>query len=338
MGVIQFVTGPWTQASLFAWLKLIAAFLVFSWLGFQQFSIPTGSMEPTLHGDMRFFRGDRVWVNKWIYGPRVPFMNKRLFRLAEPKRWDIVVFRSVEPDQPRKILVKRVVALGGEKVHLSEGKVYINDELVEPPEDLRDVLHYTTGPNYTRAEVYSFIIELARHHLVPGLLNPEHEDVQSFGRYLERVRERLAGKTEAELTDEERAAVVKDLPAYLYRMARQALLFQTQMTEPYLFGVHPDEAFSHVPEDCYLLLGDNSDKSKDGRVFGWVPNDHILGRVSCIWWPLGRWRDFTGFSKTWWGRSLLFGLPALIILWEILHFLHGRKLYQEATAEGSEQD
>ena len=83
------------------------------------------------------------------------------------------------------------------------------------------------------------------------------------------------------------------------------------------YGILRSDAYSLVPEDHYLLLGDNSRSSKDGRYWGWVPNEHILGRVSCIAWPYRHWRDFTGFSKTWWWRTLVVLVGALFV-WRLL--------------------
>jgi hypothetical protein len=45
-----------------------------------------------------------------------------------------------------------------------------------------------------------------------------------------------------------------------------------------------------VPKDYYLMLGDNSPSSSDGRVWGFVPRDNLVGRASFIGWPLSRWR------------------------------------------------
>ena len=43
-----------------------------------------------------------------------------------------------------------------------------------------------------------------------------------------------------------------------------------------------------VPDGSILPLGDNRDNSKDGRYFGPVPLDKILGEASFRYWPLGR--------------------------------------------------
>ena len=74
------------------WIKpiLIAAILAFFIRTFivQPFKIPTNSMYPTLKP------GDRIFVNKFIYGARIPLTNIRLPRERAPKTGDIVVFLS----------------------------------------------------------------------------------------------------------------------------------------------------------------------------------------------------------------------------------------------------
>jgi signal peptidase I len=79
--------------------------------------VPTGSMKPTIQ------EGDRVVVNKLAYDLKVPFTMIRLWKWADPKRGDIVVLFSPQ-DGVR--LVKRVVALPGDRVELIDNAVFIN--------------------------------------------------------------------------------------------------------------------------------------------------------------------------------------------------------------------
>jgi len=84
------------------------------------------------------------------------------------------------------------------------------------------------------------------------------------------------------------------------------------------YGVSLKDEYSLVPPDHYLMLGDNSLHSQDSRFFGWVPRENLLGRAFCIFWPIARCRDLTGFSQTWWGMSLLYGIPLVLVAYEFI--------------------
>ncbi|MCZ7643963.1 MAG: signal peptidase I [Planctomycetota bacterium] len=45
-----------------------------------------------------------------------------------------------------------------------------------------------------------------------------------------------------------------------------------------------------IPKDHFLMLGDNSPSSKDGRDWGFVPRKYLVGRATLVWWPPTRWR------------------------------------------------
>jgi signal peptidase I len=85
----------------------------------QAFKIPSGSMEPTL------LIGDHILVNKFIYGIRVPIVNKEIIPIKSPKLFDIVVFRY--PNDRSKDFIKRVIGLPLQKVQIINKKIYIND-------------------------------------------------------------------------------------------------------------------------------------------------------------------------------------------------------------------
>ena len=83
--------------------------------------VPSGSMEPAL------VPGDHVVVNKMGYGLRIPFTKRVVALEAPPDRGDVVIFDS--PDSGER-LIKRVVAVGGDRVAVHRGRVFINDEPV----------------------------------------------------------------------------------------------------------------------------------------------------------------------------------------------------------------
>jgi len=89
----------------------------------QAFKIPSGSMEDTL------LIGDHLLVNKFIYGTQLPFTDKQILTLRDPKRGDVVVFEY--PEDPRKDFIKRVIGLPGDVVEGKDKKVYVNGKLYE---------------------------------------------------------------------------------------------------------------------------------------------------------------------------------------------------------------
>lgn len=223
-GMIEWALGRMTAEAAWDWNKsllfALGLALLIRWPIAEPYRIPSGSMAPTLHGDPNFGKGDRVFVNKWIYGVRYPFLNKRIWHGQDPERWDIVVFKAVEPDAEHPTLVKRIVGMPGEQVHISSGNVYVDGELLPIPDFMPEDQSYTSS----------------------GSMD---------------------------------------------------------------YGIRPAPEFSIIPERHYLVLGDNSANSRDGRYFGWLPNEHIVGRVASVWWPPARWHDFTGFSSSWWWNTLL---------------------------------
>ena len=91
---------------------------------FQNFVIPSGSMEKTL------LIGDHVLVDRVNLAPPArwaPFVRYRTVH-----RGDIIVF--LKPGEPNMILVKRVVGIPGDRLHLHEGYVYLNGQRQDEPQ------------------------------------------------------------------------------------------------------------------------------------------------------------------------------------------------------------
>jgi len=87
------------------------------------FFIPSGSMEDTL------LVGDHLFVNRFIYGAAPTALERKLLPRREPRRGDIVIFRS--PERPTVDLVKRLVGLPGDTLRLIDRHLYVDDRLVD---------------------------------------------------------------------------------------------------------------------------------------------------------------------------------------------------------------
>lgn len=107
---------------LFEWAKVaslaVMLFLVMRAFFVEAYKIPSGSMERTI------LVGDFLLVNKLVYGAEVPFTGRRLPRLREPARGDVVVFEW--PKDPHKNLVKRLLGLPGDTLAMRAGVLYVN--------------------------------------------------------------------------------------------------------------------------------------------------------------------------------------------------------------------
>jgi len=127
--------GLWEQVSTLLVAIVIAlgirAFVI------EPYRIPSGSMLPTL------LVGDHLFVNKFIYGVKLPFSDWRSPGIREPERGDVVVFTvaqhgpqtfpaDLRPDLPREEFVKRIIGLPGDRIAFRSGRVFVNGEPLEP--------------------------------------------------------------------------------------------------------------------------------------------------------------------------------------------------------------
>jgi signal peptidase I len=82
--------------------------------------IPTGSMEQTI------LIGDHVFLDKLLYGPRLPYTSLRMPPLKTVRRQEIIAFRY--PRNPSLMFVKRVIGMGGDVVRIEDKKVFVNGQ------------------------------------------------------------------------------------------------------------------------------------------------------------------------------------------------------------------
>jgi signal peptidase I len=116
---------------------LVVGLFILTFLA-QNFVIPSGSMEDTL------LVGDHLVVDRITLAPPAKWMPLTHYR--EPKRGDVVVFIKPVPDpdpqtgRPEYLfLVKRLIGVPGDHIHLHDGIVYINGVAQPQPKDGREM-------------------------------------------------------------------------------------------------------------------------------------------------------------------------------------------------------
>src|ERR1700760_1490893 len=90
----------------------------------QAFTIPSSSMENTL------LIGDHVFVDRILLAPATKWIGK-LIPYRAPRRGDVFVF--LHPAEPGLYVVKRIIGLPGDRLHLQDGAVYRNGEKLNEP-------------------------------------------------------------------------------------------------------------------------------------------------------------------------------------------------------------
>jgi signal peptidase I len=197
--------------------------------------------------------GDHVLVSKLAYGLPVPFAGIRLGG-APPRRGDVVVFES--PRSPGHDLVKRVAGVPGDVV------------------DLRDQVRRVNGVPQPRTAA--------------GELSFEDRGEDGRARLVEtcrRWREALARGRIAPAADGDPAAAEASWQAAAAEGVANHDVLQCRPAA----GAGREGPYQVVAPDHVFVLGDNRDRSADGRgAGGWqVPLDRVKGRVTLVFFSWG---------------------------------------------------
>ncbi|MDR1239671.1 MAG: signal peptidase I [Treponema sp.] len=285
----------WVEAFLWA----VGMVLLINQYLFQAYQIPSGSMIDTL------LIGDRIFVNKIVYGPELLPGLAKLPSPVKPKRNDIIIFENPsyisqgpvfdiaqriiymltfslvdidrdEKGQPKAhFLIKRAVGMGGDRLVMEKGEMRILFSGEDRWVNERD---YQAGRGWPHR-----ISRLMDETQYPAL-----EAAGGMTAYADLGIPVPAGLQSA-------AAGIGNLryPDYLaHERARlETLRGALPQDERYRMLLARHRLGWYVPEGRVLPLGDNRDNSRDGRYFGPVRESKILGKGALIYWPmLPRWR------------------------------------------------
>jgi signal peptidase I len=228
------------------------------------FEVPTGSMENEI------MTGDFLFVNKFIYGgttPRtIPFTNIRLpwFRLPafkDVKRGDVIVFEfpggrdQVVPEE-FQFYLKRAIALAGDTVRIVNRVVHVNGTPASLPRNLRFDNYRMQPPGFVDPRIFPVGAPFNEDNWGPVVV-PKKGDVIHLGTAnYERWKVFIAREGHSIRLDERGRTLIDGAPATEYRVERN-----------YLFG-----------------MGDHRDNSLDGRFWGFIPEDNIVGTPMIVYW------------------------------------------------------
>ena len=283
------VVLDWIEAFLWA----AGVVLLINQYLFQAYQIPSGSMIDTL------LIGDRIFVNKIIYGPELlPGLGKLPSPII-PRRNDIIIFEnpSYISRGPVFDIAQRIIYM------LTLSMVDIDrDENGEPKAHFLIKRAVGVGGDW-------FIADRGNMRLRPAGESRwiDEKDFCALKGMKHNVSRLMDESAYPALEAAGRAAAYNDLglgiPLSLQSIAYRAasinypdLIAHEKARLEVLRGAYPHDArYSmvlarhnrgiYVPEARILPLGDNRDNSRDGRYFGPVKRSKILGRGSIIYWP-----------------------------------------------------
>jgi len=325
-------------------LALIISLIIGVIFSFENYSIPTTSMEGTLRA------GDWIMVNNWSYGLRtpitpvkIPFFSDRLagfniklystliqlsgsrvFDFFDVERNDVVVF-NYPGDLPLPIdfrtrYIKRCVGLPGDTIQIVNRELLLNNTLIAKPYNLQhsyfiitknrisikawtsiDVTEYEEMDNGTG--YYAFLsdeqVEKIKHfpevESIDPVINKPFENTEVSGEEAENYMFVFPRNKKFKWTMDFFGKLWIPKKGVTIPVTEENIILygstiinydnpkNTRLFDGMLFVDNKPVTSYTFKQNYYWMMGDNRHNSADSRVFGFLPENHIIGQAKFIW-------------------------------------------------------
>lgn len=279
-----------------AFAGAIVIVLLLRGFAFTSCLIPSTGMENSL------LEGERIIVNRWSYGLRLPFMSVFSYhRWCERpvKKQDIVVFNNPAAiQQPmidrREIYISRCIGTPGDTLLIDSLFTVVSPEVQFNP-DKKRLYSYPAGKEKLMTSLMNTLSITD-----DGLMgNNDSMHVRSFSRYEFYLLKQainnqnwLQPLTENKDNDPKpliipgKGKVLRVYPWNITLLRNTLVLHEGKQAEIKNDTLYVDEKptqHCYFTKDYYWMGANNSVNLSDSRLFGFVPQDHIIGKASLIW-------------------------------------------------------
>jgi signal peptidase I len=248
----------------------------------EAFKIPSGSMIPTME------IGDHIFVNKFIYGVRIPWTKTRFFEWRKPERGEVIVF--INPCEPDKDFIKRIVALENDTVEVRCDILYVNGKPVPARLDESKVCNYWDrkdegGPWGEQPETCSRYMETldgVEYATIHPEARPDLDAERASAR--EGQYHVVEGDRDFPQIRMPKCEVDTDPRSPEQRARSTGRIEESEPEKTEVKGACRPQRRYVVPKGHVFVMGDNRENSSDSRAWGSVPLENIKGKALFIWW------------------------------------------------------
>ena len=279
-----------------AFAGAIVVVLLLRGFAFTSCLIPSTGMENSL------FQGERILVNKWSYGLRVPFMSLFSYhRWCESpvQRQNIVLFNNpASIQQPaidrREVYISRCIGTPGDTLMIDSLFTIVSPEAQANP-DKKKLYSYPAS----KEELLATLMKTLSIGNDGPMGSNDSTHVRSFSHYEYYLLEQAMNEKHwLEPTTDEKGSDLKPLIVpgkgkvlrvypWNITLLRNTLVMhegkQAEIKNDTLYIDGSPTQHCYFTKDYYWMASNNTINLSDSRLFGFVPKDHVIGKASLIW-------------------------------------------------------